>query len=150
MQQGELIFSFFNSPLTLCSPPHSPHAHTGTVLSHAPTHIPVEGGWSWGKGVQVFHLLVSFLVFVLIVMPWLPVPRGLPATLQMSVKVNTPHALPPPSTLCPTTTLHSPKECGGLHQHPTPSNMTLCCPKSVRTSLTSYTPYCDPPLSKQV
>jgi len=46
-----------------------------------PTRIPVEGGWSWREGVQVFHLLVSFLVFVSIV-----VPRGLPATLQISAK----------------------------------------------------------------
>jgi len=27
------LFSFFNSPLTLRSSPHSPHAHTGTMLS---------------------------------------------------------------------------------------------------------------------
>jgi hypothetical protein len=53
---------------------------------HTPTRIPVEEGWSWREGVQVFHLLVSFLVFASIVVPWLPVPRGLPATLQISVK----------------------------------------------------------------
>jgi len=46
----------------------------------------VGGGWSWREGVQVFHLLVLFLVFASIVVPWLPVPRGLPATLQISVK----------------------------------------------------------------
>jgi len=82
VQQGELVFSFFNSPLTSRSSPHSLHAHTGTVLSHAPTCVPVEGGWNWGEGVQVFHLLVSFLVFASIVVPWLPVPRGLPTTLK--------------------------------------------------------------------
>jgi len=46
------LFSFFNPPLTSCLSLHSPHAHTGTVLSHAPTCIPVEGGWSWHEGVQ--------------------------------------------------------------------------------------------------
>jgi hypothetical protein len=131
VQQGELVFSFFNSLLTSRSSPHSLHAHTGTVLSHAPTRVPVEGGWNWSEGVQVFHLLVSFLVFASIVVLWLPVPRGLPTALQMSAKafVDTPRTLPPPSALCPTTTLHSPKECEDLHQHPTPSNTTLCCPK---------------------
>jgi hypothetical protein len=82
--------------------------------------MPVEGGWCWREGVQVFHLLVSFLVFASIVVPWLPVHRGLPATLQMSAKafVDTHthyhhpllYALPQP---------YSPKECEGLRRHPT-------------------------------
>lgn len=70
------LFSFFNSPLTSSyqTPAYPSHSHTGTVLSYHDS--PAQTSWGWREGVQGFHLVVSFLVLVSIVLPWLPVRKG--------------------------------------------------------------------------
>ncbi|KAK1221926.1 hypothetical protein PQX77_015254 [Marasmius sp. AFHP31] len=67
------LFSFFNSPFSSSSHTSPNHSHTGTVLTHdtAPVHH-VAPGWTLHEVIQVFHLLVSALVFCSIVLPWLP------------------------------------------------------------------------------
>ncbi|KAL0070309.1 hypothetical protein AAF712_002801 [Marasmius tenuissimus] len=67
------LFSFFNSPFSSSSHASPNHSHTGTVLTHdtAPVHY-VAPGWTLHEVIQVFHLLVSALVFCSIVLPWLP------------------------------------------------------------------------------
>jgi len=117
------------------------------MLSHAPTCLPVEGGWSWCEGVQVFHLLVLFLVFASIMVLWPPVPRGLPTTLQISAKAfvdtlthyhHSPLcALPRPYTLQ--------RSARASVNTPTPSNTTLRCPKE-REGFCRH-PHTLPPLS---
>ena len=73
------LFSVFNSPLTSTSQPVSHHhPHQGSVLSHAtPSAFSAQPaiGWTWNDAVQVIHLLTSLVVFVSIVIPWIPVPR---------------------------------------------------------------------------
>lgn len=65
------FLSFFNSPLTTPSAPHShPHEHTGSVLNHTVVVKPV--GYGWDDLIQAFHLLVSATLFFSIVIPWLP------------------------------------------------------------------------------
>ena len=66
------LFSFFNSPLA-SYPSYTP-THTGTVLSNASREMvtAVSASWGWRELIQAFHLLVSFCVFVSIVLPWLP------------------------------------------------------------------------------
>lgn len=66
------FISFFNSPLTSSAPPYTqPHSHTGSVLNHhIPTRLPA--GYGWRDIIQIFHLTVSALVFLSIVVPWLP------------------------------------------------------------------------------
>ncbi|KAJ7598666.1 hypothetical protein C8J56DRAFT_1020398 [Mycena floridula] len=66
------LFSFFNSPLTSPSYSYSPHSTTGTVLS---SHPAMQAAWGWREAIQAFHLLVSFLVFASIALPWLPVSK---------------------------------------------------------------------------
>ncbi|EPQ53596.1 hypothetical protein GLOTRDRAFT_139779 [Gloeophyllum trabeum ATCC 11539] len=66
------FFSFFNSPLTTQSSAGQHHTHTGTVLSPVPHPAHAQGGVAWREVVQGFHLLVSALVFLSIVLPWLP------------------------------------------------------------------------------
>ncbi|TFK49355.1 hypothetical protein OE88DRAFT_1662871 [Heliocybe sulcata] len=66
------FFSFFNSPLTSSQTATQHHTHTGTVLSPVPLLQQAESGIVWRDVVQVFHLVVSALVFLSIVVPWLP------------------------------------------------------------------------------
>ncbi|KAI0319445.1 hypothetical protein OF83DRAFT_1170214 [Amylostereum chailletii] len=69
------FFSFFKSPLTSYSYPSTPsshaHAHTGSVMSSTPVSS-VTGGSGWHELVDLFHIIVSALVFLSIVLPWLP------------------------------------------------------------------------------
>ncbi|PCH44728.1 hypothetical protein WOLCODRAFT_139190 [Wolfiporia cocos MD-104 SS10] len=82
------FFSVFNSPLTSRSHTYAgahaehAHAHHGTVLTpHEPTasHVPAASAVSPGSGggvglhelVQAAHLLVSTLVFLYVLVPWL-------------------------------------------------------------------------------
>lgn len=65
------FFSFFNSPLTSPSQP-TPSSHTGTVLYHSQSFTTFQDVWTWRQVIQSFHLLVSFIVFASIVIPWLP------------------------------------------------------------------------------
>lgn len=71
------LFSFFNSPLSYSSSPSAhPHTHSGTVLGHTHTQaVPntVEVSYGWREIIQAFHFLVSVLVFLSIILPWLPV-----------------------------------------------------------------------------
>ncbi|KAF5352211.1 hypothetical protein D9758_009218 [Tetrapyrgos nigripes] len=79
------LFSFFNNPFSSSSSSHPPpnHTHTGTVVAHEHGQTatsPINfgdvwtGQWRWHDVIQVFHLLVSVLVFMSIVLPWLPIP----------------------------------------------------------------------------
>ncbi|KZT28071.1 hypothetical protein NEOLEDRAFT_1109510 [Neolentinus lepideus HHB14362 ss-1] len=66
------FFSFFDSPLTSSQTSGQHHMHTGTVLSPVP-HVQLEeSGIMWRDVVQVFHVIVSALVFLSVVVPWLP------------------------------------------------------------------------------
>jgi hypothetical protein len=68
------FFSFFNSQFTSTPRSSYPHTHAGSVLTH--THnesVPMSHtGYGWRDAVQAFHLVVSALVFLSIVLPWLP------------------------------------------------------------------------------
>jgi len=80
------FFSFFNSPLTSYS--RSPPTHAGVVLADSgvvlmPTAPASTFGWR--EVLQVFHLVVSGLVFLSILLPFLPksIPR-IPRLLTLS------------------------------------------------------------------
>ncbi|TFK75502.1 hypothetical protein BDN72DRAFT_954701 [Pluteus cervinus] len=80
------LFSFFNSPMTpnyTTWTPNAHHTHTGTVLSlHPPLNpdlvlpppptMPLATAlhWTWADYVQVFHLLVSVVVFGSVLCSW--------------------------------------------------------------------------------
>jgi hypothetical protein len=73
------LFSFFNSPLTSTSFTRShahAHTHTGSVVSHPPmpSASATTPGTSpgWRDLLQAVHLLITILLFVSIVAPWLP------------------------------------------------------------------------------
>ncbi|KAG6815805.1 hypothetical protein H0H87_011204 [Tephrocybe sp. NHM501043] len=68
------LFSFFNSPLTSPSSTAAPtHVHTGTVLngSSVPHVTDVAGNWGLSYYLQIFHLLVSIIVFLSCISNWL-------------------------------------------------------------------------------
>lgn len=86
------LFSFFNSPLASSSSTSASHppSHSGSVLGHtsAPTSHTSDlvQSYGWRELVQVFHLIVSALVFFSIVVPWLPktIKRSRLASLVLS------------------------------------------------------------------
>lgn len=83
------FFSFFNSPLTSYS--RSSPTHTGVVLADSgvvlmPT-TPVST-LSWREVLQVFHLVVSGLVFLSILLPFIP--TSLPRLLTLFSSSNFP------------------------------------------------------------
>ncbi|KAL0578128.1 hypothetical protein V5O48_003871 [Marasmius crinis-equi] len=84
------LFSFFNSPLSPSSPAASPnHSHTGTVLTHDNAHVhQVAQGWTLHNVIQIFHLLVSALVFFSIVLPWLPSTKYFSLSYLSSLKTS--------------------------------------------------------------
>ena len=81
------LFSFFNSPATSSSSswatqgPHG-HTHSGSVIPNKvdaeasaawTEHPKVLGpGFGWRDAVQTVHVIMSFLLLVSIVIPWLP------------------------------------------------------------------------------
>ncbi|KAH9057980.1 hypothetical protein EDB83DRAFT_2520846 [Lactarius deliciosus] len=72
------FFSFFNSPLTSYS--RSSPTHTGVVLADSGvvlTPTAPASTFGWREVLQVFHLVVSGLVFLSILLPFLPksIPR---------------------------------------------------------------------------
>jgi hypothetical protein len=82
------FFSVFNSPLTSYTSSSSSYGvptHTGSVRTHTPvqgsshaaTSGVLEGGWTWQSLIQVFHLLVSALVLLSILAPWIRIPKRL-------------------------------------------------------------------------
>ncbi|KAG7097621.1 hypothetical protein E1B28_004954 [Marasmius oreades] len=84
------LFSFFNSPFSSSSFHTSPnHSHTGSVLTHnnAPTHAVVRG-WTLHDVIQVFHLLVSVLVFFSIVLPWFPASKYFSLSYLSSIRAS--------------------------------------------------------------
>jgi hypothetical protein len=74
------LFSFFNSPISTSFSSSMPsHTHSGEVLGHThaqPLPFTRDNGYGWQEAIQVFHLVVSALVFLSIVVPWLPVALG--------------------------------------------------------------------------
>ncbi|EIN08937.1 hypothetical protein PUNSTDRAFT_143610 [Punctularia strigosozonata HHB-11173 SS5] len=80
------FFSVFNSPLapsyaSSASSTAAHHAHTGSVRT--PASVPAAAevhGWTWQSVIQAFHLLVSALVLLSIVLPWLHLPKRLRAS----------------------------------------------------------------------
>ena len=67
------FFSFFNSPLTSYS--RSSPTHTGVVLADSGvvlTPMAPVSTFGWREVLQVFHLVVSGLVFLSILLPFLP------------------------------------------------------------------------------
>lgn len=67
------FFSFFNSPLTSYS--RSSSTHTGVVLADSGsvlTPTAPAATFGWREVLQVFHLVVSGLVFLSILLPFLP------------------------------------------------------------------------------
>ena len=124
------LFSFFNSPLTSRSSPHYPHAHTGTVLSHAHTRTSGRGMElaRGGAGVPPPGVDLGVCVDCGAVAPSAQ-GAACHSPNQCEGFCRHPYAPPPLSALRPTTILHSPKECEGLVDTPTPSNITLRCPK---------------------
>jgi hypothetical protein len=76
------FFSFFNSPLTSYS--RSSPTHTGVVLADSGVvltpAVPVST-LGWREVLQVFHLVVSGLVFLSILLPFLP--KSLPRLLTL-------------------------------------------------------------------
>jgi hypothetical protein len=74
------LFSFFNSPIPSSFSSSAPsHTHSGEVLGHThaqPLPFTRDNGYGWQEAIQVFHLVVSALVFLSIVVPWLPAALG--------------------------------------------------------------------------
>jgi hypothetical protein len=71
------FFSFFNSPLASYS--RAPPTHTGVVLADSGaliTPADTTTSFGWRELLQVFHLVVSGLVFFSILLPFLP--KGFP------------------------------------------------------------------------
>ena len=71
------FFSFFNSPLASYS--RAPPTHTGVVLADSGTLITpanTSTPFGWRELLQLFHLVVSALVFFSILLPFLP--KGFP------------------------------------------------------------------------
>jgi hypothetical protein len=68
------LFSFFNSPLTSYPSPSASHSHSGSVLGHTHASVVVTDShiYGWRDLVQAFHMFVSALVLLSIVVPWLP------------------------------------------------------------------------------
>jgi hypothetical protein len=81
------FFSFFNSPLTSYS--RSSHTHTGVVLADSGGVLtPTASTSGWREVLQVFHLVVSGLVFLSILLPFLP--KSLPRLLSVFSSSNFP------------------------------------------------------------
>jgi hypothetical protein len=71
------FFSFLNSPLASYS--RTPPTHTGVVLADSGalvTPAVSASTFGWGEVLQVFHLVVSGLVFFSVLLPFLP--KGFP------------------------------------------------------------------------
>ena len=62
------LFSFFNSPIPSSFSSSVPsHTHSGEVLGHShaqPLPFAMSSGYGWQEAIQVFHLVVSALVFL--------------------------------------------------------------------------------------
>ncbi|KAF8491897.1 hypothetical protein F5888DRAFT_1734218 [Russula emetica] len=83
------FFSFFNSPFSSYS--HATPTHSGVVLADSGTFItpPVSvPTFGWRELLQAFHLAISGLVFLTILLPFLP--KGFPRTLSLSSSPNFP------------------------------------------------------------
>ncbi|KAA1472989.1 hypothetical protein DENSPDRAFT_859722 [Dentipellis sp. KUC8613] len=70
------FFSFFNSPLASTSSSssshgHAHHTHSGTVLTHNASAAAAPA-FGWRDVMQASHLLVSALLLLSIVLPWVP------------------------------------------------------------------------------
>lgn len=83
------FFSFFNSPLTSYS--RSSPTHTGVVLADSGvvlTPTAPASTFGWREVLQVFHLVVSGLVFLSILLPFLP--KSIPRLLTLFSSSNFP------------------------------------------------------------
>ncbi|KAH9174673.1 hypothetical protein EDB89DRAFT_1949630 [Lactarius sanguifluus] len=83
------FFSFFNSPLTSYS--RSSPTHTGVVLADSGvvlTPTAPASTFGWREVLQVFHLVVSGLVFLSILLPFLP--KSIPQLLTLFSSSNFP------------------------------------------------------------
>lgn len=79
--------SFFNSPLTSYS--RSSPTHTGVVLADSGVVLtPTASNFGWREVLQVFHLVVSGLVFLSILLPFLP--KSIPQLLSFVSSSNFP------------------------------------------------------------